>query len=64
MMEGFARLGPMVVVAIYVLTLVLLFALPERLVSGTEAGAPWWRRVRAWAAIVLVVQALIYAWWG
>ena len=62
----------LIVIAAYALTLVLVVWPPKVLavadpddVGGPDRPRPpFWRNVRFWASVVIVVQIAVYATWG
>ena len=50
-------------VGVYVVLLIWLFFMPERLL-GEPAGRPWWQSSRLWAIAITLVQILVYLGFG
>ncbi|GMR24692.1 MAG: hypothetical protein BMS9Abin37_3276 [Acidobacteriota bacterium] len=57
-------MGSVIVILAYLAVLAVVLSPPKNLRSEEEEGAPWWRNVRFWASVVVVVQIVVYAVWG
>lgn len=49
---------------VFVLLILLLVLLPPRLAGDDDGRSRWWRNARLWAILIVLVQIMIYAWWG
>jgi hypothetical protein len=56
--------GALVVVLLYAGCLAIILFVSPKLGTRSAASLPWWKRVRLWAALVALVQLLVYAVWG
>lgn len=52
-----------VVILAYVAVLTVILR-PPRGLGFQGDDAPWWKNVRFWAAVVIVLQIAVYARWG
>ncbi len=57
-------MGSLVVILAYVSFLAVILFPPRNLRTEETEDAPWWRNVRFWASVVVVVQIAVYAIWG
>ena len=56
--------GKAAFIGVFVLLLIWLLALPDRLIGHDRGTVPWWRSARVWAIGVVIAQILIYLGWG
>jgi len=57
-------MGALVVILAYLAVLAVILFPPKNLRTEEYEDAPWWRNVRFWASVVVVVQIAVYAIWG
>lgn len=53
-----------IVILSYLIVLAVIVLLPRRLRLEERGRAPWWRNVRFWASVVILVQVAVYVVWG
>lgn len=53
-----------VVILAYLAVLAVILFPPAKLRAEESAKGPWWRNVRFWASVVVIVQIGVYATWG
>lgn len=61
---GGPLLGKAAFVAVFVLLLIWLVFLPNRLIGQTRRCGPWWRSARFWAILITTIQIVVYIRWG
>lgn len=52
--------GKTALISVYLLLLLGIVFMPKALVEPTEQPVPWWKNLRFWAAIICLVQILVY----
>jgi hypothetical protein len=57
-------MGSVVVILAYLAVLAMILFPPSNLRTEEVEKPPWWRDVRFWASVVVVVQIGVYATWG
>ncbi len=57
-------MASLIVILAYLAVLAVVLFPPKNLRGEEGEGAPWWRNVRFWASVVVVVQIAVYAVWG
>ena len=57
-------MGKLAFISVFVLLLIWLLWMPDRLIGHTHGRPPWWRNARVWAVVVTVIQILVYLRWG
>ena len=57
-------MGSTIVILSYLAVLAVILFPPSKLRTRETDTPPWWRDVRFWASVVVVVQIGVYATWG
>lgn len=57
-------MGRAIVILAYLAVLSVILFPPSKLRARDTDHPPWWRDVRFWASVVVVVQIGVYAIWG
>ena len=57
-------MASLVVIVAYLAVLAVILFPPKQLRAEETKKPPWWRNVRFWASLVIVVQIGVYARWG
>lgn len=55
-----ASAGKAAVMCIYLLLLTGVVLMPKALMERTEQPVPWWKNLRFWAALICLVQIVVY----
>jgi hypothetical protein len=61
---GGPPLGKAAFVGVFVVVLIWLLIMPQRLLNQSHVRAPWWRNARFWAIAVTLIQIMVYLRWG
>jgi hypothetical protein len=57
-------LGKAAFVGVFVVLLVWLLLIPDRLIGNVDGRPPWWRNARVWAILVCLTQIVVYLRFG
>lgn len=61
---GGPLLGKAAFIGVFLIVLIWLIVLPQRLLGHGDARPPWWRNARVWAIAVTLIQIAVYLRWG
>ena len=56
--------GKLAFIGVFIVLLVWLLVIPDRLIGNVDGRPPWWRNARFWAILVCVTQIVVYLHWG
>jgi len=56
--------GKAAFIGVFVVLLIWLALMPDRLIGHVDGRPPWWRNTRFWAIVVTVIQIVVYLRWG
>ena len=62
--SGGPWLGKLTFIGVFVVLLVWLLFVPDRLIGNVDGRPPWWRNARVWAILVCLTQIVVYLRFG
>ena len=62
--SGGPWLGKLTFIGVFVVLLVWLLFVPDRLIGNVDGRPPWWRNTRVWAILVCLTQIVVYLRFG